>query len=249
MPAAILRSRRNGARERSPAAPDPYACLQRMTNTLHRYGAPETLMDDYIVFAMAARGINDKGSAEKLRRFTEIALRHRPINLGDATKGGIFRASRLNPLAHWRRRRRLAADAVRQGVDGPTVVSAVFDAEERLTAFLADLHEADLGISINVSGLTDRAAELARRAGIVRHSVEYSLGFFGNLDRLPDRATLSLSTMCGHGMLSFGLARKMLDWVRTGRRSPEECAETMARFCSCGIFNTTRACRILCGPR
>ncbi len=216
-----------------------------MTNTLHRYGAPETLADDYIVFAMAARGINEKGSVEKLRRFTEIALRHRPVNLGDATRGGIFRASRLNPLAHWRRRKRLRGEAVRQGIRAPTVVSAVFDAEEPLIAFLADLREADLGISVNVSGLTERAAELARRAGIVRHSVEYSLGFFGNLDRLPDRAALSLSTMCGHGMLSFGFARKMLDRVRTGRRSPEDCAEAMARFCSCGVFNTTRACRLL----
>ncbi len=218
-----------------------------MTNTLHRYGAPETLKDDYIVFAMAARGINDEGSPEKLRRFTEIALRHGPINLGDATKGGIFRSSRLNPLAHWRRRKRLAPDSIRTGVNAPTVVSAVFDTEEALVGFLADLKEADLGISINISGLTDRAAELASRAGIVRHSVEYSLGFFGNLDRLPDRATLQLSTMCGHGMLSFGFARKMLDWVRTGRRAPEDCAEAMARFCSCGIFNTTRACRILRG--
>lgn len=216
-----------------------------MTNTLHRYGAPETLRDDYIVFAMAARGINDRGAPEKLRRFTEIALRHRPINLGDATRGGVFRPSRLNPLAHWRRRRRLAGRAVRDGVKEPTVVSAVFDAEEPLVAFLRDLREADLGLSINISGLTGRAAELAREAGIVRHSVEYSLGFFGDRDRLPDRATLTLSTMCGHGMLSFGFSRKMLDWVRTGRRRPEACAEAMARFCSCGIFNTTRACRIL----
>ena len=127
------------------------------------------------------------------------------------------------------------------------MVSAVFDAEAPLIAFLRDLREADLGLSINISGLTGRAAELAASAGIVRHSVEYSLGFFGNLDRLPDRTTLMLSTMCGHGMLSFGFARKMIDWVRTGRRSPEECAESMARFCSCGVFNTTRACRLLKG--
>ncbi len=216
-----------------------------MTNTLHRYGSAASLKDDYIVFAMPARGINDEGSVEKLQRFTEIAMRHRPINLGDATRGGIFRSSRLNPLAHWRRRRRLKKEAIRAGVRAPTVVSAVFDAEDALVAFLADLKNADLGISVNVSGLTGRAEELAREAGIVRHSVEYSLGFFGNLDRLPDRATLQLSTMCGHGMLSFGFARKMLDWVRTGRREPQECAEAMARFCSCGIFNTTRACRIL----
>ncbi len=216
-----------------------------MTNTLHRYGSAESLADDYIVFAMAARGINDESAPEKLRRFTEIALRHGPINLGDATKGGVFRSSRLNPLAHWRRRGRLAGEAIREGVNAPTVVSAVFDNEDALVAFLVDIREADLGISINISGLTDRAAELATKAGITRHSVEYSLGFFGNLDRLPDRATLQLSTMCGHGMLSFGFARRMLDWVRTGRREPEECAEAMARFCSCGIFNTTRACRIL----
>ncbi len=216
-----------------------------MTNTLHRYGTAASLADDYIVFAMPARGINDEGSVEKLRRFTEIAIRHRPVNLGDATRGGIHRSSRLNPLAHWRRRRRLEAEAIRSGVSAPTVVSAVFDTEEALVAFLVDVKKADLGISINISGLTERARELARQAGIIRHSVEYSLGFFGNLDRLPDRATLQLSTMCGHGMLSFGFARKMLDRVRTGRRSPKECAETMARFCSCGIFNITRACRIL----
>ncbi len=65
-----------------------------MTNTLHRYGTPQSLEDDYIVFAMAARGINDRNSTEKFRRFLEIAMRHRPVNLGDATKGGIFRPSK-----------------------------------------------------------------------------------------------------------------------------------------------------------
>jgi hypothetical protein len=33
--------------------------------------------------------------------------------------------------------------------------------------------------------------------------------------------------------------------VRENRRTPREGAEAMARFCSCGIFNTTRAKRIL----
>ena len=64
-----------------------------MTNTLHRYGAPETLKDDYIVFAMAARGINDEGSVEKFKTFLEIARKHGPINLGDAVHGGVYRPS------------------------------------------------------------------------------------------------------------------------------------------------------------
>lgn len=219
-----------------------------MTNTLHRYGAPQTLADDYIVFAMAARGVNDEGSVEKFRRFLEIARNHRPVNLGDATQGGVYRASKkLNPFAHWFRRDERDPDSLVRNVNQPTVVSAVFDNPESLEAFLGDLREADLGLSINISALTDRADEVARRAGITRHSVEYSLGFFGALDKLPDRATLTLATMCGHGMISFNFAKKMIDWVKEGRRTPEEASTYMARFCTCGIFNTTRSCSILKG--
>jgi hypothetical protein len=217
-----------------------------MTNTLHRYGTAQTLEDDYIVFAMAARGINDHNSTEKFRRFVKIASRHRPVNLGDATQGGVFRPSKkLNPLAHWLRKDERDPPALARAVEGPTVISAVFDNPESTVAFLRDIKDADLGLSINISALTDRADELARQAGIIRHSVEYSLGFFGALDMLPDRRILQISTMCGHGMVSFGFTQKMLDWVKEGRRTPEETARYMARFCTCGIFNTTRAARIL----
>lgn len=224
-----------------------------MTNTLHRYGAPETLEDDYIVFAMAARGINDRNSTEKFRRFLEIAIRHHPINLGDATKGGLFRSSRrLNPLAHWFRKQEPDTASLLLDLEGPTVVSAVFDNPDALVGFLREIKEADLGLSVNISSLTDRAEELSRQAGITRHSVEYSLGFFGALDKLSSRPTLQLATMCGHSMVSFGLAEKMISWVRQGRRTPQQASRTMAAFCTCGIFNTTRACRILrgcCGIR
>jgi hypothetical protein len=217
-----------------------------MTNTLHRSGAADTLEDDYIVFAMAARGLNDAQSEEKFRRFLELALRHRPINLGDATKGALHRPSKnLNPFAHWVRKDERDAEALIRAIDEPTVTSAVFDNQDAVVAFLKDVKEAGLGLSVNVSSLTGRADELARKAGITRHSVEYSLGFFGALDKLPDRSVLLISTMCGHGMVSFGLAKKMMDWVKAGRRTPEEASRTMARFCTCGIFNTTRSSRIL----
>ena len=217
-----------------------------MTNTLHRYGSPESLEDDYIVFAMAARGINDQGSVKKFRRFLEVASKHRPINLGDATKGGVYRPSKkLNPLAHWFRKDERDPESLVKNINQPTVVSAVFDKPESLRAFLQDIKKEDLGLSINVSALTDRAADIAQEAGITRHSVEYSLGFFGATDKLPDRSTLQLATMCGHGMISFAFARKMIDWVKQGRRKPEDASSYMARFCTCGIFNTTRSCRIL----
>ena len=76
-----------------------------MTNTLHRYGSGESFKDDYIVFAISARGVNDNGAVEKERRFLEIARKHNPVNMGDASHGAVYRPStRLNPLVHWYRK-------------------------------------------------------------------------------------------------------------------------------------------------
>jgi hypothetical protein len=46
-------------------------------------------------------------------------------------------------------------------------------------------------------------------------------------------------------MVSAAFARKMIDWVRENRRTPAEAAASLARFCSCGVFNTCRAERLL----
>jgi hypothetical protein len=217
-----------------------------MTNTLHRFGSRESLQKDYIIFAMAARGINEEGAPAKLQTFLRLALKHRPINVGNAVKGGIFRASqRLTPLAHWRRREFMDPMEVVQSIDACTTVSAVFDEPANLEAFLRELKAADLGISINISALTDEARTCCQRAGITRHSVEYSLGFHGDLNLLPDRHVLELSTMCGHGMVSHNFAKKMLDWVKEGRRDPQQASTYLAKFCTCGIYNTTRAVQIL----
>ncbi|MBI3698403.1 MAG: hypothetical protein HY238_26635, partial [Acidobacteria bacterium] len=53
------------------------------------------------------------------------------------------------------------------------------------------------------------------------------------------------STMCGHGMVSFNMAKKMLDMVREGRRTPDQAVLTLARFCPCGVYNPVRARRLL----
>lgn len=216
-----------------------------MTNTLHRYGPSESLKDDYIVFALAARGINDKDAVEKQRRFLEIARKHKPVNMGDSSRGSIFRPSKeLNPFVHWRRSPGLDFDGVVNCVSCVCTVAAVFDEADNVVAFVRELKQADLGLSINISAALDKAQECARRAGIERHSVEYSLGFFGQTDRMADRHTLELSTMCGHGMLSFNFVRKLVEWVKQGRRTPEQASASLARFCSCGVFNPTRACRL-----
>jgi len=216
-----------------------------MTNTLHRCGSAASFADDFIVFAIPARGLNDANAVEKQKRFLEIARKHKPVNLGDASHGAIFRPSKdLNPAVHWRREDRRDFDAVVSGVSCPTTVAAVFDNSDAVVAFIKDLKQADLGLSINISSSIEGAQQCARQAGLERHSVEYSLGFSGQTDRMADRQTLELSTMCGHGMLSHSFVRKLVDWVRQGRRTPEQASATLARFCSCGIFNPTRACRL-----
>jgi hypothetical protein len=217
-----------------------------MTNTLHRYGDADTLGNDFVVFAMACRGKNDVDCAPKLRVFLRLALEHGPVNIGDGSKGGMYRPSHdLGPSAHWSRPAEPDVDRVIDQVSGPTVVAAVFDNEDAATAFVERLREADLGLSINVSATIEGAQACCRRAGLGRHSVEYSLGFMGRTDRLAERPVLELSTMCGHGMISFGLARKMIDWVKEGRRTPEEAAVYLTRFCSCGVFNPVRARTLL----
>jgi hypothetical protein len=217
-----------------------------MTNTLHRFGPAESFRDDYVVFAMCSKGRNDQDSLPKLKRFLELALAHKPVNLGDAIHGGALRPSKnMNPSSHWHRDTSPDFEGVINGLTGPTTVAAVFDNRIAAEDFVKVVKDADLGLSINVSTSIDGAEQCCFAAGIPRHSVGYSLGFEGATEKLPGSKVMMLSTMCGHGMVSHSLAKKLVDWVREGRRTPEQAASYMTRFCSCGVFNPTRAARIL----
>jgi len=217
-----------------------------MTNTLHRYGNSESFYDDYIVFASPSNGINDIGSIPKLKAFLELALPFNPVNIGDPAHGGALRPSpSLTTLANWQRDLKPNFREVIDGIDEPASVAAVFDNQEAAEKFLKAVVEADLGLSVNISTSVEGAQQCCRYAGITRHSVGYSLGFEGATEKLPNTQLLMLTTMCGHGMISVSLAKKMVDWVKEGRRTPAEAVTYLARFCSCGIFNPARAQRNL----
>jgi hypothetical protein len=203
-----------------------------MTNTLHRQGAVEDLKEDYVVFVTMARGINREGSAPKIHEFLRICQKHNPINIGSSKLGSV-----------------LQDDVDFQGLvtnlkDGSTS-AAVFTDLDTLQKVLAELIEADLGISINVSGLLDGVQECCHGNGIERHSVEHSLGFWGSKDRLPEREVLEINTLCGHGMVSFSLIRKMMEHVKMRKLTPKEAAKIMGKCCECAVFNTTRAEHLL----
>jgi len=217
-----------------------------MTNTLHRFGDAESFRDDYVVFAIASKGRNDQDALPKLRKFLEMAVPYRPVNLGDARHGGALRPCRnMRPSSHWSRDMSPDFQAVIDGLDTPTTVAAVFEDRVNAEDFVKAVKDADLGLSINISTSVDGAEQCCHHAGIPRHSVGYSLGFEGKTEKLPNSQVLTLSTMCGHGMVSHSLAKKMIDWVKEGRRTPEEAVTYLARFCSCGVFNPARAKRVL----
>ena len=118
---------------------------------------------------------------------------------------------------------------------------AVFTDLESLRAVIRELIDADLGISINTSALLDDVDTCCRQVSITRHSIEHSLGVKGQIDRLPSREVLELSTMCGHGLISSNLINKMLELVKLGKLTSAQAAQYLSEPCVCGAFNPTRA--------
>jgi hypothetical protein len=217
-----------------------------MTNTLHRFGDAASFSDDYIVFAIPSKSNKDPNALPKLHRFLEIAVEYKPVNLGDARHGGALRSSKnLGPLSHWKRDMKPDFQAVIKGLTVPTTCAAVFDNAHAAEQFVKRIKEENLGMSVNVSTSIEGAERCCNYACIDRHSVGYSLGFEGKTEKIPNSQVTTLSTMCGHGMISHSLAKKMIDFVKENRRSPEQAATYLSRFCSCGIFNPSRAKRIL----
>lgn len=215
-----------------------------MTNTLHRYGNAESFRDDYIIFAIPSKGINDEGCIPKLKEFLRICARHNPVNMGNGNRSSLAPEKGLNPTVHWKRVAIKDWQAVIEGVNKPGTVSAVFSTKEDAEACMKEIVAADFGFSVNMSTSVENAKQAAEGSCIKRHSIEYSLGFYDPHDNLPDSQVLALSTMCGHGMVSFNMAKKMIEMVREGRRSVEDAANTLVRFCPCGIYNSDRAKRI-----
>jgi hypothetical protein len=199
-----------------------------MTNTLHRQGTPESLKNDYVIFAHTAKGITREGSALKLQEFMRICLKYHPVNIGDSKQGNIHQDDiDIQKLIS------------NQG-DGAGA-AAVFTDLDTLQKVVEELIQVNLGISIIISGLFDGVQQCCRKAGIERHSAEHSLGFWGTKDRLPEREILEFNTMCGHGMVSFNLIRKMIEYVKLRRLTPKKAAKIMAKCCECGVFNPVRA--------
>jgi hypothetical protein len=197
-----------------------------MSHTLHRRGTAENLSGDYIIFAMSAKGINSENSRHALREFLTIVDRYDWVNMGDMKTGGYYLVGR---------------EAILEGVQDTSIVHGVFKTKEELSKAVKAVKEADLGVSVTISGILGNVRGVLDENGIPPHTVELSLGIRGKTERLPEDDLLEITTMCGHGMVSQTFVRSMLMDMKRGRISAEEAGKYLATPCVCGAFNPKRA--------
>lgn len=201
-----------------------------MTHTLHRKGTQENLSNDFVILVMAAKGINEEGAADKMRKALKIASRHHPVNIGDM-KTGNFYATEF--------------DEIINKVKNTSIVHAVFNDLDTVTKVVKEIKKADIGLSVVLSCTFPLARECAEKAGVNTHTVEYSLGIWGATEKLPPNDILEITTMCGHGMIASNLVASRLKRIKAGEISASQASQELAKACACGIFNPTRAKALL----
>jgi len=202
-----------------------------MTHTLHRTGTPADQAADYTLMAMATKDVNHKGSREKLVGILRICLRHSPINIGDTQQGDMYLLGS-------------AEEVFKRMVDG-AIAHAHFDNKQNLINALREIRQADLGMSVIVTGLFDEVKDCCARAGLTAHTQALSLGIWGKAERLPDRNRLDIHTMCGHAMVPLALIDSVITRIKAQKLTLEQAAIELTKPCVCGVFNPTRAAELL----
>ena len=203
-----------------------------MTHTLHRQGNKESLAKDYIFLCMAAKGFNEDGADEKMREFLRIMMRHNPVNAGDMQSGNMFNSN---------------MDDILTKVTSTSIVHGVFIDSDTATKVLQELKDADLGMSVVVSGPFDSVDCICKAAGLSPHSLDFSGGIWGNTKKLPAKEVQEVTTMCGHAMVASNLVKSLADDLKAGQITADEAGKELAKQCACGIFNPARAAELLQG--
>jgi len=218
-----------------------------MTHSNHRRGDRESLQQDWIVFA--APGTELDTDTNKHKRFIEILVEHKPVNL--VTNAGVEGDSyRLRAVQGW--------DAsMNSGIHEASTVQAILDFikpksgagvytnKESVQRVVNDLVDAELGFSIVISGIFDEVFDICEKAGIEAHTVNISGETLGKISLLPKPKILEITTMCGHHFVADSLVKHLIERVRRGEIRAEEAAVEMAKQCTCNFFNVERAKRLI----
>ena len=200
-----------------------------MTHTLHRIS--ETLdAEDFVSMVLAAHGINDKGASEKLRQIFELISDMNPDNISNDS---ISRCLGYTD------------EEILRDIKDRSIITSAFSDRTCFKNALKKVKEADLGLSVVVSGNYKVVFNIAKELGIKPHTVNMSLGIFGNKSLLPEGNILPLHTMCGHGMVCKQRIENTIEKVKLGELTPEKAGEKLASTCVCGIFNPKLATLML----
>jgi hypothetical protein len=180
---------------------------------------------------MATQKFNDKGAGEKLKKIFRLVADTNPDNLADDNLGGRHTGyTDVEILGH---------------MGDKAYVGAAFSDRSRLKEALRKIKEADLGMSVVVSGNYKAVFDILKEIGLKPHTVNMSLGIYGNKALLPDREVLAISTMCGHGMVTRQRIENIVKEMKSGKLNAEEGGKMLAGTCTCGVFNPKLAAQIL----
>jgi hypothetical protein len=203
-----------------------------MTHTLHRQGSIEDLHEDYVLLLRTSRFVNHEGSERTMQQIWEVISHYRDdlVNFGNH-----------NP--HWGGGELYTLDALQKAKS--RIIHVVFKDREKLKACLKEIKDREFGISTVVSGLCAETERICAEIGIAPHTVNYSLGIHGKMERVPKGEVLEIHTLCGHSMVAANLIEHVAEQIRKGKTTCREAAKKLARMCDCGIFNTYRAEKLL----
>jgi len=206
-----------------------------LTHTHHRRGNKASLEEDYILLAMTSRGYNDCGTSTKLKQILEICAKYHPVNAGCLMKGQSYCLGRGTPI-----------EEIINKTTSQSIIHAIYDSKKAVKSALKDIKDADFGISIVISGIFDDIFQMANDLLIKQPcTVNISLGILGNTKDQPPEAILELMTMCGHSLISKKLIKDQINRVGSRTITAHQAADELARQCVCGLFNTTRAVKLI----
>lgn len=202
-------------------------------------------MNDWIVFTTETRPLDP----EKHERYIEILSRHNPVCLA-TRRIEKDKTTRYRYVKGWDNSRDsgfFVSSTIEKivGLKGIKLSSAVYADYEDLKAALRELKEADLGISVVVSGIFDKVKEACREAGTEPHTVNMSAETFGRLELLPDPKILEMTSMCGHHMISPYLISHLSRSVKRGQMTLKDAAVELSKQCTCNFFNIERGSNLL----
>ena len=201
-----------------------------MTHSLHRCGPIESQKKDFVWFMYQTKGVNDKNIKPKALKFIEAAEHQGSENWGDVKTGPITQ---------------FTSAEIKDKLTDKSRIRGVFTKRDQVINFLKEIKTADTGESCIITGVLSEVISCCRAAGVKPHSINFSLGVWGNKGILPDEDTLSITTMCGHHMISPRFVKYIVDQVAEEKMTPEEGAKKLSTFCYCGIFNPDRCTDIL----